>query len=64
MKGKAARPAFRAYHLPPERGHCDIPRKMVDVHDHLVPALATLHGERPHAFNPHKRSGFQTQVTS
>ncbi len=41
--------AFRADHAEPERGHRHVARKMVDVHDHLVPALVTLQGERPRA---------------
>jgi hypothetical protein len=30
-----------------------VARQMVDVHDHLVPALVTVHGERPHAIVAH-----------
>jgi hypothetical protein len=42
-------PVFRAHHLRPQRGHCDVAREMVDVHDHLVQAPVTLKGERPPA---------------
>jgi Reverse transcriptase (RNA-dependent DNA polymerase) len=46
-------PAFRAYYLRPQRGRWDIPREMVDFHDHLVQVLVILHGDRSHAVLAH-----------
>src|SRR5271163_2458660 len=50
-------PALRAHHARTERGHRHVTREMVDVHDHFVSALATLHGERPHAVLAHVGEG-------
>jgi hypothetical protein len=37
---------------------------MVDVHDHLVRALVTLHGERPHAVQASTGAGQLRQLST
>ena len=46
-------PTFRAHHARAERGHRHVTREAVDVHNHFVPTLVTLHGERPRAVAVH-----------
>jgi hypothetical protein len=40
------RSALRAHHAWTERWHAEIAREMIDIHDHLVPALVALERER------------------
>jgi hypothetical protein len=52
-RGALSEPAFRANHPRPERWHGEFAREMVDIHDHLVPALVALDRKRPNVVLPH-----------